>query len=187
MNYFEVFDLEPLLNVDLDGLERKFHQLSRQYHPDYHTTSPPEERERALRMTALLNDAYRTLREPSKRVEYLVRSRGFEVDGSKVPQALLAEVFKINEEMEELRAARASGDDTDALVEALEGSRAQISRMREDYDNLLQEAFSEWDRLISDPGSDEKRKEQLSKLADIIFHSAYIRNMERDIESEVRH
>ncbi len=187
MNYFEVFDLEPLLNVDLDGLERKFHQLSRQYHPDYHTTSPPEERERALRMTALLNDAYRTLREPSKRVEYLVRSRGFEVDGSKVPQALLAEVFKINEEMEELRAARASGDDTDALVEALEGSRAQISRMREDYDNLLQEAFSEWDRLISDPGSDEKRKEQLSKLADIISHSAYIRNMERDIESEVRH
>ena len=187
MNYFEVFDLEPMLNLDLNGLEKKFHKLSRQYHPDFHTTSPPEERERALRMTALLNDAYRTLREPSRRAEYLVRSRGFEVDGSKVPQALLAEVFEINEGMEELRAARASGNDTDTLVEALEGSMAQISRMREDYDNRLQAAFSEWDRLVSDPDADAQRLEQLSNLADIISHSSYIRNMERDIDSEVSH
>jgi molecular chaperone HscB len=187
MNYFEVFGLEPVLNLDINELEKRFHQLSRQYHPDFHTTSLPEERERALQMTALLNDAYRTLREPSRRAEYLVRSRGFEVDPSKVPQALLAQVFEINEEMEELRAARASGDATDVLVEALEGSRAQISRMRADYDNRLQEAFSAWDRLIMDPDSDEKLREQLSRLADIISHSAYIRNMERDIENEVSH
>ena len=187
MNYFEVFDLEHVLNIDLDSLERKFHTLSRQYHPDFHTSSPPEGRERALRMTALLNDAYRTLREPSKRAEYLVRSQGLEVDASKVPQALLAEVFEINEAMEQLRTARAAGDDTDALVAALERSRVHISRMREDYDQRLQEAFSTWDGLRSDPGSDEKRREQLSKLADIISQSAYIRNMERDIESEVAH
>jgi molecular chaperone HscB len=187
MNYFEVFELEATLNLDLNELERKFHQLSRRCHPDFHTSSPPEERERALEMTALLNDAYRTLREPSKRAEYLVRSKGFEVDGSKVPQALLAEVFEINEEMEELRVARAAGDDTDALVEALESSREKISRMRADYDNRLQGAFSEWDRLLSDPDSDEQRREQLAKLADIISHSSYIRNMERDIESEMRH
>ena len=187
MNYFEVFDLEPLLNIDLRSLERKFHELSRQYHPDFHTSSPPEERERALRMTALLNDAYRTLREPHRQAEYLVRSQGFEVDGSKVPQALLAEVFEINEELEQLRAARAAGEDTDKLVEALEGSRIQISGMREGYDQRLQEASTKWDALISDSGSDEKRREQLSKLADIISHSAYIRNMERDIESEVAH
>ncbi len=185
MNYFQVFNLKPVLNIDLDGLERKFHQLSRQYHPDYHTNSPPEERERALQMTALLNDAYRTLRDPSKRAEYLVRSRGFEVDRSTVPQALLAEVFDINEDIEQLRAARAAGDATDALLEALEGSRTQISRLREDYDERLKEAFSRWDRLLSDPGADEKRREQLSMLADIISYSAYIRNMERDIESEV--
>ena len=187
MNYFQVFGLEPVLNLDINELEKRFHQLSRQYHPDFHTTSPAEERERALQMTALLNDAYRTLRDPSKRAEYLVRSRGFEVDSSKVPQALLAEVFEINEELEQLRSARASGDATDALVEALESSRAQISSMRADYDNRLQEAFSAWDQLILDPDSDEKRREQLSKLADIISHSSYIRNMERDIESEVSH
>ncbi len=187
MNYFEVFELDSVLNIDLDALERKFHQLSRQYHPDFHTTSTPENREHALQMTALLNDAYRTLREPSQRAEYLLRSQGIEVDRSKVPRALLAEVFEINEGMEQLRAARASGDDTDALVEALEDSRAQISRMRDQYDDRLRDAFTSWDRLMSDPDMADNRREQLSKLADIISHSAYIRNMERDIENEVEH
>ena len=112
MEYFEVFGLEPILNLDLGELQKKFHQLSRQYHPDYHTRATSEERERALHMTALLNDAYRILKDATKRAEYLVRSKGFVVDGSKVPQALLAEVFEINEEMEQLRSARQSGDAT---------------------------------------------------------------------------
>jgi molecular chaperone HscB len=97
MNYFEVFELEPTLGLDTAQLEKKFHALSREHHPDYHTDRSPEERERALRMTALVNDAYRILRDSTRRAEYLVRSAGFEVDGSKVPQALLTEVFEINE------------------------------------------------------------------------------------------
>ena len=185
MNYFEVFGLEPVLHIDPGELEKKFHELSRQYHPDYHTTSPPEQQDRALRMTALLNDAYRTLRDPSRRAGYLVQSEGFEVDPGKVPQTLLAQVFEINEEIEQLKTARASGEDTRAIVAALEDYGKQISRMRQTYDDRLQKAFSEWDQLLSGPESREERKAQLSRLADIISHSAYIRNLERDIESEV--
>ena len=185
MEYFEVFDLEPILNLDLGELQKKFHQLSRQYHPDYHTNASAEERERALRMTALLNDAYRTLKDATKRAEYLVRSKGFAVDGSKVPQALLAEVFEINEEMEELRSARQSGEATESLIEALEEFREQIADKRKDYEEQLGQAFLEWDGLILNNGSDEERQQRLSKLADIISQSAYIRNLERDIEDEV--
>src|SRR5215467_8568142 len=103
MNYFEVFELPQLLGIDTAMLEKKFHQLSRSYHPDYYTTAPAEEKSRALRMTALLNDAYRTLRHPTRRVEYLLSLHGYKSDGSKVPQSLLLEVFEINEQLEEFR------------------------------------------------------------------------------------
>src|SRR5438128_702880 len=81
--------------------ERKVHELSRKYHPDYFTTAPPQERQQALQMTATLNDAYRTLRHPVQRVEYLVELEGFKADGSKVPKSFLMEVFEINEQIEE--------------------------------------------------------------------------------------
>src|SRR5689334_18365527 len=103
MNYFEVFDLQPLLAVDLRALEKKFHELSRKYHPDYFTTASADAKSRALRMTALLNDAYRTLRHPMRRVEYLLALNGLKSDGSKVPQALLLEVFELNEELAALK------------------------------------------------------------------------------------
>jgi len=124
MNYFEVFELKPLLGIDLKALERKFHDLSRQYHPDYFTTASAEEKSRALRMTALLNDAYRTLRHPTRRVEYLLSLYGLKADGSKVPQALLMEVFEINEQLEEVKAGGASKEQVDALKREIDG-RAQ--------------------------------------------------------------
>ena len=106
MNYFEVFGLPRALNLDLaTALEKRFHELSRQFHPDYYTTASKEEKGRALRMTALLNDAYRTLRHPTRRVEYLLSLSGLKSDGSRVPQSLLMEVFEINEQLEEAKAA----------------------------------------------------------------------------------
>src|SRR6266550_1892712 len=115
MNYFEVFELPELLGIDTKALEKKFHELSRKYHPDYFATAAPEEKSRALRMTSLINDAYRTLRQPTPRVEYLLSLHGFKSDGSKVPQALLMEVFEINEQLEEVKAGRASAEETASL------------------------------------------------------------------------
>ena len=87
MNYFEVFDLPKILGIDPGALERKFHELSRKYHPDYFTTASADEKQKALAMTSLLNDAYRTLRHPVRRVEYLLELEGFKADGSKVPKS----------------------------------------------------------------------------------------------------
>ena len=103
MDYFKVFSLPRLLNIDLRALEKSFHELSRKYHPDYFSTAPEEEQQQALRMTALLNDAYRTLRHPVRRIEYLLNLEGFKPDGSKVPKSFLMEIFEINEQMEEVK------------------------------------------------------------------------------------
>ena len=174
MNYFEVFELPQLLGIDIKALEKKFHELSRKYHPDYFTTAPADEKSRALRMTALLNDAYRTLRNPTQRVEYLLSLHGLKVDGSKVPQSLLMEVFEINEQLEEVKAGRASIEETDSL-------RAQIKEKRERFDKELQQAGTEWDELVKNGASEQKRKEHLAKLAEILSESSYIRNLEREL------
>ena len=175
MDYFEVFGLPRTLGIDLAALEKTFHDLSRKYHPDYFTTAPADEKSRALRMTALLNDAYRTLRHPTHRVEYLLSLNGLKADGSKVPQSLLMEVFEINEQLEEVKAGRAS-------IEQIDSLRAQIREKREEFDSELLKASNEWDSLLKKGGSEPKRKDQLKKLTEIVSESSYIRNLERELE-----
>jgi molecular chaperone HscB len=175
MDYFEVFGLPRILGIDLAALEKTFHELSRRYHPDYFSTASASEKTKAVRMTALLNDAYRTLRHPVRRVEYLLSLYGFKSDGSKVPQALLMEVFEINEQLEEVKAGRASIEEIDSL-------RVQIKEKRERFDAELLDASGAWDELIKSGASEEAQKKHLAKLSEILSESSYIRNLEAELD-----
>jgi molecular chaperone HscB len=177
MDYFEVFGLPRLLGIETAALEKTFHELSRRYHPDYFSTASPAEKTQAVRMTALLNDAYRTLRHPVRRVEYLLNINELKPDGSKVPQSLLMEVFEINEQLEEVKAGRASIEEVDSL-------RAQIKEKRERFDMELHQASVEWDELVKSGAPEAKLKGQLAKLTEILSESSYIRNLERDLEGK---
>ena len=67
-DYFEVFGLPRRLRVDLDALQRRFYELSRRHHPDFHQGAAAEDQARALEASALVNRAYRALRDPVARV-----------------------------------------------------------------------------------------------------------------------
>ena len=102
------------LKLDAQDLERRFRALSRQFHPDYFYNATPAERRASLERSSYLNDAYRTLRDPGARVEYLLGLEGFaprsaEVGSPQMPERLLEEVFALNEELEEIRALRSGG------------------------------------------------------------------------------
>src|SRR5262249_40839862 len=168
MDYFEVFGLPRILGIQPGALEKTFHELSRKYHPDFFSTAPAAEKTQAVRMTALLNDAYRTLRHPVRRVEYLLSLYGFKSDGSKVPQSLLMEVVEMNEQLEEVKGGGASVEEIDLL-------RAQIKEKRGRFDAELEEASLLWDQLVKDETPEAKLKEHLSKLAEILSESSYIR------------
>src|ERR1700761_4360571 len=104
-NYFEFFDLPQNLAIDLRDLEKRFYDLSRKYHPDVNARKGPAERAEAEEATAILNDAYRTLRDPIKRAMYLLKLEGFDIgeQGTKdVPPELLEEMFELNMALEEL-------------------------------------------------------------------------------------
>jgi molecular chaperone HscB len=74
MRFYEALDLEPKLALDLDDLKRRFYERSRQWHPDRFSRGSPAEQEKALEMTAVLNDAFRTLRDPNTRAAYFFQA-----------------------------------------------------------------------------------------------------------------
>src|SRR5580704_16605582 len=133
-DYFTFFALPRKLNVDVAGLEREFYTLSRKLHPDLYSGADPREQEWSLEQSSQLNDAYRTLKDPIKRTQYLLRLEGVELEEQSktateqarasgnlkkqvVSPDLLEEVFELNMQLEELRANKKMGDDDPALME----------------------------------------------------------------------
>jgi molecular chaperone HscB len=136
MNYFEFLDLPRNLAIDAKDLEKQFYALSRQLHPDLHSRKSPAEREQAEESTAILNDAYRTLRDPIARTEYLLKLEGFDIGEQTtkdVPPELLEEVFELNMAIEEADAPQ------------LESARRKFEGMLGEIDAELQQQFAAWD------------------------------------------
>jgi molecular chaperone HscB len=148
MDYFEVFALPRCLGIDAQALQRRFYELSRRYHPDFHAGAPLEEQARTLETSARLNAAYRALRDPIARIEYLVQlEEGRETrEGAavkpQVPAELLAEMFEIQEALDEARA----GDLAEAVRESLHAKRERlVARRREEGVRLTGPLSAAWD------------------------------------------
>src|SRR6266568_6794280 len=78
--YFSIFSLPPHLVIDTPALEKSFYALSRRLHPDRFAARPAEEQAAALAESSRLNDAYRTLKDPIARTEYLLKLEGIELE-----------------------------------------------------------------------------------------------------------
>src|SRR5262249_50622776 len=117
-DYFTLFGLPRKLWIEMVGLEQKFLQLSWKRHPHNFVNATEEEQGRALKRSSELNDAYRTLKDPVARVEYVLAVEGERKEGERKQQAppeLVEEVFELNESLDELREAKAAGSDLAAL------------------------------------------------------------------------
>src|ERR1700751_6093401 len=80
MTYFEFFNLPRKLTLDVVALEKQFYTMSRKLHPDRFASKPVAEQEAALAQSSLLNDAYRTLKDPILRTQYLLKLEGVELE-----------------------------------------------------------------------------------------------------------
>jgi len=147
-DHFEVFGLPRRLAIDVDELQRRFYALSRQWHPDYYAGAPPEVQARALEQSARVNAAYRTLRDPIARIEYLVQleegrtTREGATVRPEAPPELLEEMFEIQEALAE---ARAGGLD-EATRRALEAQRDRLrARLAEEEARLTGPLAAAWD------------------------------------------
>lgn len=191
-DYFGFFGLPKKLGLDAAALEKQFHQLSWEFHPDRLHQASSYERELSLELTAALNDAYRTLREPVRRTEYLLRLEEIRKDGEvkqQAPPDLLKEVFELNEQLEELREARRAGGQPRQLDEL----RHQLAKACETFQQKLAAVlaalaaeFVHWDALIDAESPDAARRtEVLGRLNDILNRHNYVRNLVTNVTEEL--
>jgi molecular chaperone HscB len=197
VDYFSFFGLPRKLNLDTALLEREFYELSRKLHPDLNARADKREHEWSLEQSSLLNDAYRTLKDPIKRTEYLLRLEGVELEEQSktatekaratgeikkqvVPPDLLEEVFELNMQLEELRMQKKIGEDDPALIEEIGKQKLELEKKREALSDELRTYWDTWDRLPDEASEDSRRKVR-DKMVDLLNRRSYIRNLVRDV------
>ena len=189
-DYFSFLGLSRKLNVEQNDLEQRFRGLSRQFHPDYFFNAPPPERRASLERSSYLNDAYRTLKTLISRVEYLLQVEGLaartpQEASQQVPQSLLQEVFALNEELDEIRDARASGTSADALKARLESARGPIEQKRASHEAQVEDLAHQWDALVDRDAPVADRRPVLEALRERVLERNYINNLLAGIEREI--
>ncbi len=189
-DYFSVFGLEPRLHLDLDILEREFHRLSRKLHPDRFARAGENEKQWSLADTALLNDAYRTLKDPLRRTQYLLKLHGAEIgeehagrdpqkdakDPVRVLPDLLEEVFDLNMQLEELRTERKAGAADPQLTVALEAARSKFEGLLKVVDDDLHAQWRVWDA-----GSESERRAAQNRMVALLDQRRYLSHLLRDV------
>jgi len=168
VRYYDAFGLEPRLTLDSADLQKRFYRQSRQWHPDRYSTKSPAEQAHALEMTALINDAFRTLRDPVARAEYVLSENGLEAAtqrGKDVPADLLEEVLELNMALEE------------ADRDQIERSLKQFERMLAEVDGQLAAQFADWDAAPS--------ARTLQPVRASLNRRKYIGNLVRDAKKAV--
>jgi molecular chaperone HscB len=204
VDYFTFFGLPPKLNLDVAGLEKDFYELSRRLHPDLNARAGSQEQEWSLEQSSLLNDAYRTLRDPIKRTEYLLHLEGISIEEQSksateraratgeikkqiVPPDLLEEVFELNMQLEELRMNRKMGEDEPGLIAEIANHKLALEAKHEALLNELQTHWKAWDNLIDrnhgGKSPVEERARITAKMVDVLNRRNYIRNLVRDVNA----
>jgi molecular chaperone HscB len=206
VDYFTFFGLPRKLDLDVAALDKDFYALSRKLHPDLNSQSAGQEREWSLQQTSLLNDAHRTLKDPIRRTQYLLKLEGVELEEQSksatdraraagqakkqiVPPDLLEEVFELNLQLEELQTHKRAGSRDPALMEEIGRQKLELEARQEALLRELEYRWKLWDGMIQrerngQPVSAEERKLERDQMVDLLNRCNYIRNLVRDV-SEV--
>jgi molecular chaperone HscB len=205
VDYFAFFGLPPKLDLNVVALEKDFYELNRRLHPDVNARASNLEQEWSLEQSSLLNDAYRTLRDPIKRTQYLLSLEGIELEEQSkaateqaratgetkkqiVPPDLLEEVFELNMQLEELRANKKMGEDDPALTAEIEKQKLMLEGKNEALLEELKTHWKAWDNLVDrnqngSQATTEERRKITGKMVDVLNRRNYIRNLVRDVNA----
>lgn len=196
-NYFEVFSLPAKLQIDTAALEKQFYVLSRKLHPDRFASRPVAEQEAALAESSQLNDAYRTLKDPVLRTQYLLKLEGVELEeqskaatdaaratgGQKkqiVPPELLEEVFELNMQLQEMRAAKQMGEDEPELRRDLMTAKDSFDTKMVETQAELEGLWARWDEVL-DAGDESGKLTVRDAMVALLNKRSYLRNLVRDV------
>jgi molecular chaperone HscB len=200
-SYFTLFSLPPHLTIDTAALEKSFYALSRRLHPDRFASKSAAEQEAALAESSRLNDAYRTLKDPIARTEYLLGLEGVQLEEQSsaataaaratgtakkqvVPEDLLEEAFELNMQLEEMRAAKKFGEDDPQLRKDLLAAKSEFDAKMDAVQSDLEALWSRWDAATDANDSAAKAAARDAMVA-LLNRRSYLRNLVRDVNESL--
>jgi molecular chaperone HscB len=202
VDHFTFFALPRRLNVDLKELECAFYTLSRRLHPDVYARASAQEQAASLEKSSQLNDAYRTLKDPIRRTEYLLKLEGVQLEEQSkaatekaresgrlkqqaVPPGLLEEVFELNMQLEEARMNKKAGAADEQLAAGLRAHKLNFEQKLAALGEELAGYWSEWDALIERDEQGEARTRVRDRMVDLLNRRNYVRNLVRDVNEVI--
>ena len=199
-DYFSLFSLPQHLHLDLPALEKTFYAQSRKLHPDRFAAKPAADQQAALSASSQLNDAYRTLRDPILRTEYLLSLQGIQLEEQSraatdlakstgtqkkqvAPPDLLEEAFELNMALEEMREALESHADPDPNVRAdLETARTKFTAMLTETQQQLELLWTQWDAAV-DANDTAAKDSAVQAMVALLNRRSFIRYLVRDVNA----
>ncbi len=190
-DYFTCFGFPRRLTIDQSKLEAKFYELSRAFHPDFYQSKSETEQTISLGNSATLNSAYRTLRDPIQRAEYLLDLEAGAVKEirNSPPADLFEEILELQDTLNEYRAADRSSTTGQQLRTKLQTEQLTLEQRKQDMETSLQQLFTDWDRL-QDQGdaTSQARAERdrlLKQIREILSNRTYVKSIANDLVATI--
>jgi molecular chaperone HscB len=190
-DYFTCLGFPRRLTIDAQKLEAKFYELSRAFHPDFYQNKSETEQAISLSNAATLNTAYRTLRDPIQRAEYLLAIEAGAVKEIRTspPADLFEEILELQETLEEYRASEQSSETGQQLRSKLQAEQHTLEERKQEMETQLHQLFAEWDALQDrgDATSDARaqRDRLLKRMREILSNRTYVRNIVNDLVATI--
>jgi len=190
-DYFTCLGFPRRLTIDPQKLEAKFYELSRAFHPDFYQNKSETEQAISLSNAATLNTAYRTLRDPIQRAEYLLAIEAGAVKEIRTspPADLFEEILELQEILEEYRESDQSSEAGQQLRSKLQAEQHTLEERKHEMETQLERLFVEWDALqdrgeaTSQTRADRDRL--LKQMREILSNRTYVKNIVNDLVATI--
>ncbi|MGQ0667624.1 MAG: Fe-S protein assembly co-chaperone HscB [Nitrospiraceae bacterium] len=186
-DYFTCLGFPRRLMIDQSKLEATFYKLSRAFHPDFYQNKSETERTISLGNAATLNTAYRTLRDPIQRAEYLLDLEAGAVKTIRTspPADLFEEILELQDTLEEYRATDRQSETGRGLQARLQAEQQALEQRKRDMETQLQKLFTYWDALQDRGEATEQarfeRDRLLKQMREILSNRTFVTNILNDL------
>jgi len=190
-DYFTCLGFPRRLTIDPQKLEAKFYELSRAFHPDFYQNKSDTEQAISLNNAATLNTAYRTLRDPIQRAEYLLAIEAGAVKEIRTspPADLFEEILELQETLEEYRASDQSSEVGQQLRSKLQEEQHSLEERKQEMETQLERLFVDWDvlqdRAEATSQTRADRDRLLKQMREILSNRTYVKSIVNDLVTTI--
>ena len=189
-DYFEYFGIPRILNFDLEDLESRYYTLSRKFHPDFFENKSPMGQSISLGNSAVLNTAYQTLKDPTRRIHYLLELEA----GTRKPlpatppESLFEELMEVQDDIIAFKqSSNPHSEENLPVCDRLDASKALLEDQHKDFSLRLQTLALDWDSLVSNQTASKtkgiSKESLLKKMRKLISDQSYVSRILNDINA----